>query len=66
MTNVKEIEKTIEQLSDHELATFREWFNSFDNERWQKQIERDIEAGKLDSFAEKAISDLRTGKYKEI
>lgn len=66
MTNVKEIEKAIEQLSDEELATFREWFDSFDNERWDKQIKRDIEAGKLDSFAEKAISDFRAGKYKEI
>jgi hypothetical protein len=66
MTNVKEIEKAIEQLSDNELATFRESFDSFDNEKWDKQIERDIDAGKLDTFAKKAISAFRAGKYKEI
>ena len=66
MTTVKEIEKAIEQLSDDELASLREWFDSFDNERWDKQIEQDVKEGKLDNLAEKAIADFRAGKCKEI
>lgn len=63
---VKEIEKAIEKLSEDDLSDLREWFYKFDNEAWDKQFESDVKAGKLDRLAEKAISDYRAGKYKEL
>lgn len=66
MNTVKEIEKAIEKLSKEDLSVLREWFYNFDHEIWDKQIERDAKAGKLDALAEKAISDFRAGKCKEI
>ncbi len=62
----KEIEKAIEKLSEDDLSELREWFYKFDNEVWDKQIESDVKAGKLDRLAEKAISDYRAGKCKEL
>ena len=37
-----------------------------DWEAWDKQFEEDVKAGKLDGFAEKAIADVREGRYREI
>lgn len=33
---------------------------------WDKQIEEDAKAGRLDRFAEKALENFRAGKYYEI
>jgi DNA topoisomerase VI subunit A len=63
---VKEIEKAIEKLSEDDLSDLREWFYKFDNEVWDKQFESDVKAEKLDRLAEKAISDYRAGKFKNL
>jgi hypothetical protein len=63
---VKEIEKAIEKLSEDHLSVLREWFYKFDNEVWDKQFEGGVKAGKLVRLAEKAISDYRAGKCKEL
>lgn len=63
---VQEIEKAITELSPHELARFREWFEEFDARAWDEQFERDAKSGKLDKLAEKAIEDYRAGKAKEL
>ena len=37
-----------------------------EEEAWDKQIEEDAKAGKLDRFAEKALENFRAGRYYEI
>ena len=37
-----------------------------DWEAWDKQIEEDIKAGRLDHLAEKALEDLRAGRCKDL
>ena len=66
MTTVKEIERAVLQLSQEELATFREWFEEFDAQEWDKQFEADVQAGKLNKLIEKAREDYRTGNYREL
>jgi DNA topoisomerase VI subunit A len=63
---VREIEKAIEKLSQDDLSDLREWFYKFDNEVWDKQFESDVKAGELDRLTEKAISEYRAGKCKEL
>ena len=63
---IQEIEQAITELSEKELAHFREWFEEFDAEAWDDQIERDAKSGKLDKLADKAIRDFRAGKAKEL
>ena len=58
MTQVEKLEQTIEQLSPDELATFRSWFIEFDAAEWDRQIENDSEAGKLDRLAQSAMEPL--------
>jgi hypothetical protein len=63
---VQEIKQAISQLPQEELARFREWFDDFDARAWDKQIESDIEAGKLDNLANQAIADFRAGKCERL
>lgn len=61
-----ELEKQISQLPPEELAEFREWFRRFDGERWDEQIEKDANTGKLDSLASAALQEYREGKTEEL
>ena len=65
MGTVKEIEDAFQKLSEAELAAFREWFAEFDAAAWDRQIEDNIAAGRLDSLANEALGDLRAGRCTE-
>ena len=41
---------------------FRDWFLEFEADAWDRQIERDANAGKLDSLARKALEDHAAGR----
>ncbi len=62
MSKVESIEQQIKALSPEELAQLRAWFDEFDWAVWDRQIERDAAAGKLDALAEKALQDYAAGK----
>ncbi len=63
---IHEIEQAITELPPNELARFREWFEEFDAQTWDEQFERDAKSGKLDKLANKAVTDFRAGKAKEL
>ena len=58
MSAIEEIEEAVRGLSAQELAAFRAWFAEFDAAAWDRQIEQDIAAGRLDALAEEALDDL--------
>jgi len=60
MRKIKNIEHEIQGLSPSELAAFRKWFREFDAEAWDRQIEEDIQAGKLDALANGAIKSFES------
>ncbi|HZF11134.1 MAG TPA: hypothetical protein VFE33_20270 [Thermoanaerobaculia bacterium] len=62
MTRVLQLEQQIAELSPEELTIFRKWFAEFDAEMWDRQIESDAGAGKLDALAQKALRDHAAGK----
>lgn len=62
MSKVESIEEQIKTLSAEEVAKFREWFLEFDWTLWDRQLERDVAAGKLDALADKALRDHAAGK----
>jgi len=63
---IEEIEKAVSRLPQSDLIHFRDWFDKFDQEAWDKQFEEDVISGKLDVFANQAIADFKAGKCKEI
>ncbi len=66
MTKIERLEREIRVLSRSELAAFREWFLEYDAAVWDRQVEEDMRAGKLDKLADKAISDHKAGRTKKI
>ena len=49
---VEKLEHEVQELSREELSVFRDWFSKYDSDEWDRQIEKDIRAGKLESLAE--------------
>lgn len=65
MEDLESIEKAIEALAPAELARFRRWFAEFDATVWDRQLERDAAAGKLDRLAAEAQADHASGSLRE-
>ena len=63
---VEGIEKVITQLPQDELKQFHAWYEKFDSDAWDEQIEKDAAAGKLDTLADVAIADHKAGDSKEL
>jgi len=66
MSKLEAIEKKVSGLSAKELAEFRHWFAEFDAAAWDRQIEQDVKAGKLDALADEALRDHAAGKSTEF
>jgi hypothetical protein len=66
MTRVEHIENAIEQLSPQELARFRAWFEEFDARVFDKKIERDAKAGRLDKLMAEARANHEAERREEF
>ena len=66
MSRIEQLEREIEKLSRTQLAKFREWFRQHDAAEWDRQIEADAQAGRLDKLADKALAAHKAGKTKEL
>ena len=66
MSRLEQLEQQIAELNLSELNAFRAWFERHDNEVWDRQIEADATAGKLDRLAEKALLDHAEGRTKPL
>ena len=66
MTKLEKLENEVQRLNPDELAAFRDWFRRYDSDEWDKEIERDVSAGRLDKLAEEAIAAHKAGRTREI
>ena len=66
MTQVEILEKNIAELDDDSFAKLREWFIEFDQTRWDKQLEADSNAGKLDFLINAALAEHQAGKTRDL
>jgi hypothetical protein len=66
MTKLEAIEEQIRALSPGELAELRDWLLEHDWEEWDRQIERDSAAGKLEKLFTKARADHEAGKSTKL
>jgi len=53
-------------LGPSELAIFSAWFERFEAERFDRRIEEDAQAGKLDRLAEAALAEYCKGGARHI
>lgn len=60
--SVEELEAAIASLSPEDLARLTDWFENFVADQWDRQIEADILAGRLDAPGRKADEDFEAGR----
>ncbi len=60
--SAEELKTSVAQLPDEELANFSRWFEEFMADQWDRQIEADIVAGKLDAAGQRADADYEAGR----
>lgn len=60
--SIEELEVVVSRLSPEELARFSEWFDEFLAEQWDRQIEADVSAGRLDAAGKRADDDFEAGR----
>ncbi len=66
MTKLEKIQESVEALSDKELRRLGAWLDELRAQRWDKQIEDDAKAGKLDRLADEALADLDAGRTRPL
>lgn len=66
MTRVEKIEEDIRALTPDERSALRAWFQGYESELWDEQIEADAKAGKLDRLAERAVAEHMKGTSKPL
>jgi hypothetical protein len=60
--SVLELEQAVSQLPAEELSQFATWFEEYMADEWDKQIERDVAAGKFDRIIAKVDADIDAGR----
>ena len=63
---INEVEQAVADFSQEELKSFRQWFSDFDMAQWDKEIEADSKAGRLDHLIEGIESDIKNGRIKPL
>ena len=66
MKTISEIQEAVLALSDAEFAELRSWLLDEDWERWDRQIEEDVKAGRLDFLRAEVEQAKREGTLKEL
>jgi hypothetical protein len=62
MSTVQEIESAITRLAPKEVEAVAEWLAEYREDLWDRQIQADAAAGKLDARINSAKSAHRAGK----
>jgi hypothetical protein len=66
MSTVTEIEAAISNLPPQDFAQIRDWLLERDNLLWDKQIEEDSAAGRLDHVIAEIEDDIAAGRVKPL
>jgi len=66
MSMVAEIERALQTLPVEDARRVGGWLQSYLDETWEKQIDGDIAAGRLDKVWEKARADIAAGRVKPL
>ncbi len=62
MSAIEEIEAAIERLPRDQFFRLLTWLRSRFEDEWDREIEADAKAGKLDQFAREALAEYHAGQ----
>jgi hypothetical protein len=66
MSRLTKIQQQILALPEAEYKQLRQWFNELDWEKWDREIEADSDAGKLDFLIAEALEEKEKGTLKDL
>jgi hypothetical protein len=66
MKNLKEIKDAIEQLPAREQEELVHWLDEQMDDAWDRQMQRDVEEGKLDALLNQVERHARDGQLREM
>ncbi len=66
MSTVQEIETAIQKLKPQEIHEVADWLQELREELWDRQIDADAKAGRLDKMMEEAKQDYLAGRCKPL
>jgi hypothetical protein len=64
--SVKEIEAAIKELPPKQVAELTAWLADYHHELWDKQIEEDLDAGRLDAVLAEVEKECQAGLRKPL
>ena len=66
MMQVEQLQREIEALPERDFTRLRRWFAERDWQLWDKQLESDEAAGKLDFLLNEGLSAKQIGNLKDL
>ena len=66
MPDIKALEAAVKALPPSALAEFRRWFTDFDSAVWDRKLEADASAGKLDALLTEAAEDHKSQAHRQL
>jgi hypothetical protein len=63
---IEDIEAAITQLSIDDVAELLAWLEGFHAQLWDKQIEEDLEAGRLDALMAEVEAEYEAGPVQPL
>ena len=66
MSKIDELKAAIESLPSEEFSEIFRWLSDKDWERWDKEIEADSQAGKLDFLVREGREERTKGTLKDL
>jgi hypothetical protein len=60
--SIEELQSVVAQLPAEELDRFSQWFEEFLADQWDRRIEADVLAGRLDASGHRADEDFEAGR----
>jgi hypothetical protein len=66
MSKVEKLKTQIEKLPQEEFTELVRWLSEKEWDRWDKEIEADSEAGRLDFLVSEALDEKAKGTLKDL
>ena len=66
MIQVEILEQQIAELDDASFSKLRDWLIEYDQSRWDKKLEEDSNAGKLDFLINAALAEHKAGLTRDL
>ncbi len=64
--SLQELERAVQTLPAGDFAQFSTWFDEWRAEQWDRRIEQDALAGRLDHLAGAALAEFRACQFTRL